>query len=115
MNPFLFGLYLWKESTVMHVTFKKITINSIKDQEAVNLKGDLHISMIELVRSLISMKGNGKGKFIRLLLQSFFRTYILQIPRGSYKGFTTSEVYQRPYPSSNLLEIKTGMQKYTWT
>lgn len=108
LNPFLLGLYVWEESTLMQITLKRMTENSREDHKDLNLKGDLHISVIELLRTVISMKGYSKGKFICLLFQSFLRTYILQIPRGSYKAFINSEGCQRPYPSNNLLQIKTG-------
>ncbi|XP_074370665.1 uncharacterized protein LOC141711868 [Apium graveolens] len=107
MNPFLLGLYMLRESTELHATIRKLNINNTEDQELLNLQGSLHISMFELLRTLISMRGNIKVKFVSLLLQSFIRTYILQIPRGVDKGFAPSEVYERNYPSCNLLEIKT--------
>ncbi|CAK9167617.1 unnamed protein product [Ilex paraguariensis] len=106
MNPFFLALYGWKESTTLHVTFNKVTNNTPRE-EMVNLRGELHISMIELLRTVMTLKGNNRGKFVGLLLQSLFRTYILQIPRGSRKYFTPSEVYERPYLSSTLHEIKT--------
>ena len=107
MNPFLLALNGWKESTTLHVTFSKVTKNPPRE-EMVNLKGELHISVIELLKTVMTLKGNNRGKFVGLLLQSLVRTYILQIPRGSRKYFTPSEVYERPYPSSTLHEIKTG-------
>ena len=107
MNPFLLGLYGWKESTTLQVTFKKVKKNN-PSEEMVDLKGEVHISTIALLRSLISMEGNNKMKFVWLLLQSLFRTYILQKPRGNYMGFTPLELSNRPYPCSTLHEIKTG-------
>ncbi|KAI3678468.1 hypothetical protein L6452_37762 [Arctium lappa] len=106
MNPFLLGLYGWKESTTLQVTFKKVKKNS-PSEEMVNLKGELHISTIALLRSLISMEGNNKVKFVWLLLQSVFRTYILQKPRGNFMGFTPLELLDRSYPCSTLHEIRT--------
>lgn len=108
MNPFLLGLYVLRESTELHATLRKLNINHTEDQELLNLEGSLHISVFELLRTLISMRGDIKVKFISLLLQSFIRTYILQIPRGIHKRFAPSEVYERTYPSCSLLEIKTG-------
>ncbi|CAK9174906.1 unnamed protein product [Ilex paraguariensis] len=84
----------------------KVTKNTPRE-EMVNLKGKLHISVIELLKIVMSLKGNSRGKFVGLLLQSLFRTYVLQIPRGSCKYFITSEVSERPYPCSALHEIKT--------
>lgn len=107
MNPFLLGLYVLRESTELHATLRKVNINRTKDQELLNLEGSLHISMFELLKTLTSMKGNNKVKFISHLLQSFLRTYILQIPRGVDKGVATLEGDERTYPSSSLLKIKT--------
>lgn len=107
MNPFLLGLYVLRESTELHATLRKVKINSAEDQEVVHWEGSLHISMFELLRTLISMRGNSKVEFISLLLQSFIRTYILLIPRGVHKDYSTSEVYERTYPSCSLLELKT--------
>ncbi|KAM7512686.1 hypothetical protein LguiB_011561 [Lonicera macranthoides] len=106
MNPYLLGLYGWKESTTMHVRFKKVARNSERE-EMVNLKGELHISMVELLKSVISIEGKKRAMFVCRLLLSLLRTYILQVPRGSVQGFTPSEFVQRPYPTSTLHEIKT--------
>lgn len=109
MNPYLLGLYGWKESTTMHVRFRKVARNS-EGEEMVDLKGELHISMVELLKSVISMEGKRRAMFAFRLLQSLLRTYILQVPRGSsVKGFTPSEFVQRYYPTSTLHEIKTGI------
>ncbi|XP_059643217.1 uncharacterized protein LOC132285066 [Cornus florida] len=106
MNPYLFGLYVWRETTTMHVTFKKITKeNSV--EEMVNLKGELSISMTELLKTLISMEGKLRGMFIRLLLRTFLRTYILQVPRGTHKDFNPSELPQISYPTCTHHEIET--------
>ncbi|RVW48098.1 hypothetical protein CK203_073501 [Vitis vinifera] len=107
MNPYLFALYAWTESMTMHVTFKKVAKNSSTDQMMI-LRGELCISTTELLKSLISLEGNRKGKFIRLFLQSLFRTYITQVPRGNHGDFPMSHLYRRPYPDSTLHDIKTG-------
>ncbi|XP_024980924.1 uncharacterized protein LOC112517781 [Cynara cardunculus var. scolymus] len=106
MNPFLLGLYGWKESTTLQVTFKNVTKND-PSEEMVDLMGELHISTIALMRSLISMEGNNKMTFVWHLLQSLFRTYIVQKPRGNYMGFSPQELMDRSYPSSTLHEIET--------
>lgn len=110
MNPYLSALYAWTESTTMHVTFKKVAKNSSTDQMMI-LRGELCISTTELLKSLVSLEGNRKGKFICLLLQSLFRTYITQVPRGNHGDFPMSHLYQRPYPDSTLHDIKTGIHK----
>ncbi|KAF7148441.1 hypothetical protein RHSIM_Rhsim03G0070500 [Rhododendron simsii] len=106
MNPYLFGLYAWRETTTMHVTFNKVVMNDAKE-EGVKLKGKLCISMTELLKCLISLKGNARGSFVSLLLLTFFRTYISQVPRGSRKEFNPLKLHQKPYPNSTLHEIQT--------
>lgn len=112
MNPYLFGLYAWRETTTLHVTFKKVVENNSREG-MVNLKGELCISMVQLLKSILSLEGNKRGRFIRLLLHFLLSTYLLQIPRGSHKDFTLSNSYVKPYgpyPSSTLHEIKTGIK-----
>ena len=94
----------------MHVTFKKVAKNSSTDQMMI-LRGELCISTTELLKSLISLEGNRKGKFIRLFLQSLFRTYITQVPRGNLEDFPLFHLYSRPYPDSTLHDLKTGIHK----
>ncbi|XP_077230382.1 uncharacterized protein LOC143866499 [Tasmannia lanceolata] len=115
MNPYLLASYAWRESRTMHVTLKTIhQIDNIEHQrcrglteETVNLKGELHLSTVELVRSLISMTGNQKRRFINLLLRSLFRTYILQTPRSRHVDFGPLDMNQRPYPPCIHHEMKT--------
>jgi hypothetical protein len=109
MNPYLFGLYAWRETTTLHVTFKKVVEKNSRE-DMVNLKGELCISMVQLLKSIISLEGNERGRFVRHLLHTLLRTYFLQIPRGSHKDFTLSDSYVKPYPSSTLHEIKTGIR-----
>ncbi|KAK2984165.1 hypothetical protein RJ640_020575, partial [Escallonia rubra] len=107
LNPYLLGIYGLKESTTMHVTFRKVT-NYSPGEEMENLKGELHISVIDLLRSVISLEGKRRVNFVFCLLQSLLRTYILQVPRGSDKSSMGSEIFQQPpYLSSSLHEIKT--------
>ncbi|XP_057505723.1 uncharacterized protein LOC130789017 [Actinidia eriantha] len=106
MNPYLFALYAWRETTTIHVTLKKVVMESSKE-EVVSLKGKLSISMVELLKCLRSLEGNLRGRFICLLVQTFFRTYISQVPRGSQKDFHQSNFCQNPYPSGNLHRIQT--------
>lgn len=92
----------------MHVTFKKIA-NKGSTEEMISLKGELRISMMEFLKSLISLRGSRRGRFICLFLQTLLRTYILQVPRGSHNDFDPLDIQLRPYPSSILHEIKTGI------
>jgi hypothetical protein len=107
MNPYLFPLYAWREMTTLHVAFAKVAEKNSKD-ETVILKGELRISMIELLKSLISLKGNDRRRFICLLLGSLVRTYFLQIPQGNHEDLNLSVYQQKSYPSGDLHEIKTG-------
>ncbi|KAL4182619.1 hypothetical protein AMTRI_Chr11g151100 [Amborella trichopoda] len=108
MNPYLLGLYAWKELTNLHITLQKIAQNEPKfrngnnfENEKVELSGELHVSALELLKSLVTMKGNQRGRFIFLLLRSICRTYILQRPRGCLMEHIQSpNVKQKPYPPS---------------
>ncbi|KAI3471794.1 hypothetical protein Pfo_028447 [Paulownia fortunei] len=104
MNPYILALYAWKESTTLNVTLREITNNI--GEKTMNLKGKLHISLLELLKSMGTLKGGSKSKFIFLLMQSLLRTYILQVPRGSHIDSTALEL-ARPYPNSTIHEIKT--------
>ncbi|KAF9594382.1 hypothetical protein IFM89_030984 [Coptis chinensis] len=106
MNPYLLYTYAWSESTTLHVTFRTLGQQSSKEQK-IDLKGELSLSFLDLLRSLIGLKGNVKGRFICLLLRSLLRTYIQQTPRGSHSGFSPSDLRERPYPPSTLHKIKT--------
>ncbi|KAI7998980.1 Cholesterol oxidase [Camellia lanceoleosa] len=106
MNPYLFGSSAWRETTTMNVTFNKVCMDSSKE-DMLNLKGKLSISMIELLKCLISLEGNMRRRFVGVLLQNLFKTYILQVPRGSHKEFNSSELHQKPYQDSILHEIQT--------
>ncbi|MCL7024984.1 hypothetical protein MKW94_011989 [Papaver nudicaule] len=107
MNPYLLAMYGWKETTTLHVKLTEINRNNSK-VEMVDLKGELRLTMANLIKSLISLEGNKKGRFVCLLLQSFWRTYILQMPRGNPICLLPSlELKQKPYPPSDLHEIKT--------
>lgn len=109
MNPFLLALYAWREATTLYVTFKQISGKSSR-QEMINITGELRISLIELLKSLMSLEGN-RRRFIGLFAQALLRTYILQIPRGNHKACIQLDSYHKPYPNSTLYEIKTGIQK----
>ncbi|KAI7998979.1 Cholesterol oxidase [Camellia lanceoleosa] len=106
MNPYLFGSSAWRETTKMNMTFNKVWMDSSKE-DMLNLKGKLSISMIELLKCLISLEGNMRRRFVGVLLQNLFKTYILQVPRGSHKEFNSSELHQKPYQDSILHEIQT--------
>ncbi|KAH9307741.1 hypothetical protein KI387_035652, partial [Taxus chinensis] len=110
MHPFLFGSFGWTESTTLHVNLRQITRNhqnyrvSYHNAGLVELEGDLRVSAIGLLRSLITLRGNDKGKFVSLLIQSLIRTYILQRPRGDLSNFYGS-IKKYTYPCHMLHEI----------
>ncbi|RZC90861.1 hypothetical protein C5167_028692, partial [Papaver somniferum] len=106
MNPYLLGLYAWKETTTLHVTLKRINERS-SNSKKMDIKGELHLSVVNLLKSLISLEGNKRGRFICLLLQSFWRTYILQIPRGNPVHTSSFGSSQKPYPKSDIHEMMT--------
>lgn len=110
MNPCHFALYAWRETTTLHVTFNKVAPIGSTDT-VLNLKGELRVSFLELLKCFISLKGNGRGRFIHLLLQTLVRTYILQIPRGTRENFIVTDSYDKSYPSSTVDDIRTGIQK----
>ncbi|KAJ6406704.1 hypothetical protein OIU84_010253 [Salix udensis] len=107
MNPCHFVLHAWRETTTLHVTFNKVAPIGSTDT-MLNLKGELRVSFLELLKCFISLKGNGRGRFIHLLLQTLVRTYILQIPRGTRENFTVTDSYDRSYPSSTVDDIRTA-------
>lgn len=109
MNPYLLALYTLSESTTLNVTMRKIT-NNDQERESLNLQGKLHISMIELMKSIWSLEGGSKRSFIYLLSQSLFRTYILQDPRGRHLDFASKDVETSPYPDSTIREIRTSKE-----
>ncbi|KAI3994486.1 hypothetical protein MKX01_012743 [Papaver californicum] len=107
MNPYLLALYAWKETTTLHVTLRRVNQSSL-NSETLDIKGELHLSVVNLLKSLISLEGNKRGRFIGLLLHSFWRTYILQIPRGNHVHISSSGFSQKPYPKSDIHEMMTG-------
>lgn len=110
MNPYLLAMYTWRESTTLHVTLRKLTDNKMgeADNHDMNSKGKLHISPVELLRSVYALEGGRRSRFVGLLMESLFRTYILQTPRGVLSDFTPKELAREPYPESTIHEIKTG-------
>lgn len=106
MNPFLLGLYAWRETTTLNVRLRKIDAQT--GETAMNLKGKLHISLPELLRSASTLEGRGRFKLVYLLTRSLLRTYILQVPRTSHISFAPSDSAPWPYPSSTVHEVKTG-------
>lgn len=111
MNPFLLGLYAWRETTTLSVRLRKISAQA--GETAMNLKGKLHISLPQLLRSACTLKGSGRFKLVYLLTRSLLRTYIFQVPRTSHISFASSDLARWPYPSSTIHEIKTGEIAYS--
>ncbi|XP_057777962.1 uncharacterized protein LOC130996680 [Salvia miltiorrhiza] len=105
MNPYFLALYAWRESTTLDVKLRKI--NDQTGEKTMNIKGKLHISALELLKSACTLEGRSRIEFVSLLTRSLIRTYILQLPRASHISFTPSDFAQRPYPNSKMHEIKT--------
>ncbi|OMO82332.1 hypothetical protein CCACVL1_11980 [Corchorus capsularis] len=106
MNPYLFALYSWRETTTLHVTFKRITGNFAAGDAGLNFKGELRITMIALLKNLLSLEGNRRARFIYLFSLNLLRTYILQLPRENHK-YSVTDSDNKSYPASTLHEIKT--------
>lgn len=115
MNPYLLASYAWRESRTLHVTFKTFDQNDTKepnkykygDQVKVDLHGELQVSMLDLLKCLISLKGKMRGRYICLMLQSLWRTYILQVPRQGKIDFSMPNMIETSYPPSILYELTT--------
>ncbi|KAB2046406.1 hypothetical protein ES319_D01G232100v1 [Gossypium barbadense] len=109
MNPYLFAIFSRKETTTLYVTFKRVSGNFAEDHHVgLNLKGKLKVSMIQLLKTLLSLEGNGKGRFLHLFLLHLLRTYILQIPQGIHEEYTPTDSYNNSYPTSTFHELETG-------
>ncbi|XP_057857842.2 uncharacterized protein LOC131066953 [Cryptomeria japonica] len=113
MHPFLFCCFGWKESTTLHAKLRQITriYQNYRvanfNADLVELEGDLKVSAIGLLQSLISLRGNWKGKFVSLLGQSLIRTYILQRPREVLSNAHCT-AKQSNYPCHVLHKITAG-------
>ncbi|GFQ04875.1 long-chain-alcohol oxidase fao1 [Phtheirospermum japonicum] len=57
MNPYLLGVYVWRESTTLTVTLRKISDNMTMGEEMMCLKGKLRVSLLELVKSICALGG----------------------------------------------------------
>ncbi|KAK9126349.1 hypothetical protein Scep_015195 [Stephania cephalantha] len=96
-----------EESTTFHVTLRGVHQSS--SAENVDLKGELHISFMELLRSIMSLSGNKRRRFAYLLLQSLLRTYVLQVPRGRHWDLSPGNLSEQAYPPCILHEIQTAL------
>ncbi|KAK1324185.1 Long-chain-alcohol oxidase FAO1 [Acorus calamus] len=112
MNPYILASYAWRETRTLHTNLRTVTRKDEEEigsndskGEMINLHGELQLSLIELLRSIVTMKGNGKFKFVGLLLRSFLRTYVLQTPRCD--TYNPIEMIEGAYPSSTLHEMRT--------
>ncbi|XP_038881939.1 uncharacterized protein LOC120073271 [Benincasa hispida] len=106
LNPYLFGLYAWREMTTLHVRVEKVVEKSSMNDIAI-FEGELSISVLELLKSFLSLKGEKRGQFISLLLKTFMRTYILQTPRLTYKSSTPMGFLENLYGYTSRFEITT--------
>ncbi|XP_050945050.1 uncharacterized protein LOC103500910 isoform X5 [Cucumis melo] len=106
LNPYLFGLYAWRETTTLQVRIEKVSENHSMNDVSI-LEGELSISILELLKSFLSLKGKKRGQFISLLLKTFVRTYILQIPRLTYKNSTPMGFLENLCGYTSRIEITT--------
>ncbi|KAG6549245.1 hypothetical protein Mapa_009231 [Marchantia paleacea] len=103
MRPYLGGVFGWHESTTLLVKFQQISpataaakrvlptsaaaifqSPSAESQQSNGnavLQGVLTVSLVELLKSTITLQGSAKFSFARLLVESLIRTYILKNPR----------------------------------
>ncbi|KAL5721197.1 hypothetical protein ACHQM5_013788 [Ranunculus cassubicifolius] len=105
MNPFVLFSYAWWESRTLHVTIR--TLGQRNTEQKIDLTGELSLCLGDLLQSVIGLEGNAKGRFLCLLLQSFFRTYVLQTPRVNHHNFSQTDLKDKPYPPSIYHEIIT--------
>ena len=116
MNPYLLASYALKETTTLHVSFRSLPPNNsevLKSdrnsiEEPINLTGELHISLFEVLKCFFRLEGKQRGKFVHILLQSLWRTYILQIPRQTECDIGVLNITETSYPPSTLHKLKTG-------
>lgn len=116
VNPYFLALNAWNETRTLHVTFKEVHPNdatkfqqgTASSEESLDLTGELHLSAHELLRSLVTMKGCQRGRFIYHLLQSFLRTYLLRTPRMPHVDYSSYKLTERPYPPHILHKITTN-------
>ncbi|KAI5062480.1 hypothetical protein GOP47_0023019 [Adiantum capillus-veneris] len=81
------------------------------------LQGRLHISLFELVRSILTLRGPHKLLFVKSLLQSIFQTYSLENPNLSSSTSKAAQCCQdskvaisqkHPYPAHRHYDLQTG-------
>ncbi|KAK8921728.1 hypothetical protein KSP39_PZI020887 [Platanthera zijinensis] len=73
MNPFFLSLYAWHESTTLHVTFRKVEIDDIKDHKQHNGSGEELLSLQDLATTDISART--QHKITGFLLHSALNSY----------------------------------------
>ncbi|CAM8968767.1 unnamed protein product [Rhodiola kirilowii] len=106
LNPYILGMNFWRESTTLQVIFERLSMHdSAPNMDP--LRGELNISLLGLIKSLVSLRGNQKGQFVCQFIQSLYTTYISQIPRG-IQNVVPSQPSCESYPSSILHHIETG-------
>ncbi|XP_020262326.1 uncharacterized protein LOC109838281 [Asparagus officinalis] len=108
MNPYLLAMYALHESTTLHANFRTLSANdSEATGELFTLRGELHISLFEVLKSFLKLEGRHRREFVCSLLQSLWRTYILQIPRQMKCDVGLPNITEIPYPRSTIHELKT--------
>ncbi|KAG6549247.1 hypothetical protein Mapa_009233 [Marchantia paleacea] len=101
MHPFLGFAFAWPESTTLLVKVQQVCPQTatydlqtsaapatalqaeadVQKQRHPVLEGTLRVTLFELLKSLVTLQGSGRLGFVRFLLETLARTYLLRIPR----------------------------------
>lgn len=64
----------------MRAVFRTVAKND-STEKLVNLKAELYISIFDLLKCLIRLGGNGRVRFVLLVLQTLIRIYLTSTTR----------------------------------
>ncbi|XP_024542909.1 uncharacterized protein LOC112350638 [Selaginella moellendorffii] len=104
MRPFMSGLMCYSDATTLH-----IVVRAQQDSpKPIALKGKVRVTLPELLKSLIFLRGPRKREFIRRLLETLARTYLMRIPRTRREKVTRTQHLTDNYPNYVLHELVTG-------
>ncbi|XP_024526945.1 uncharacterized protein LOC112345107 [Selaginella moellendorffii] len=103
MRPFMSGLKCFYESTTLHVVVR----TQQESSKPVVLKGKLRVTLPELLKSLISLRGPRKREFVGRLMETLARTYLMRTPRTPTEKVTRKQNLTNNYPNYVLHELVT--------
>ncbi|XP_024542870.1 uncharacterized protein LOC112350621 [Selaginella moellendorffii] len=107
MRPFMSGLMCYSDATTLH-----IVVRAQQDSpKPVALKGKVRVTLPELLKSLILLRGPRKREFVGRLLETLARTYLMRTPRATSREMAKPEDSTENYPSYVLHEIATGKNR----